>query len=259
VSQLGTISGFSPSFDMVALVERSDNSVTGMAVTDVLSGAVTRYALPQLGEMAQVGGAPIFSPDERYIAYQVARKDPDNEMFWTIVIDRVSGESRLVFTDAATEFHPEYGYIGGWLDNTTLAIGDIWSGNTAVVDVTTGALLRTEPGHVFLGYATGIQDTTGFAPQTEVVTSCPGTPIQRLRVSTTGRIAFTDGSPTNVRNAPGTQRAILASLPEGTTFTVIDGPVCEGNYSWWQLQFTDGLIGWVAEGDPGGYFLEPWQ
>jgi hypothetical protein len=259
VSQLGSISGFSPNFDTVVLVERSNNGVTGVAVTDVLSGVVTQYPLPQLGEIAQTGGAPIFSPDERYIAYQVARNNPDSELFWTIVIDRVSGESRVVFTDAATEFHPEYGYIGGWLDNTTLAIGDIWSGNTAVVDVTTGALLRTEPGHAFLGYATGIQDTTGFAPQTRVVTSCPGTPIQRLRVGITGRITFTDGSLTNVRDAPGVQSAVLASLPEGLPFTVIDGPVCEGNYSWWRLQFTDGLIGWGAEGDPGGYFLEPWQ
>jgi hypothetical protein len=259
VSQLGNISGFSSNFNMVALVERSSNGVTGIAVTDVLSGAVARYPLPQLGETAQTGGAPVFSPDERYIAYQVARNNPDNELFWTIVIDRVSGESRVVFTDTATNYRPGYGYIGGWLDNTTLAIGDIWSGNTAVVDVTTGTLLRTEPGHVFLGYATGIQNTTGFAPQTEVVTSCPGTPIQRLRVGITGRITFTNGSPTNVRDQAGVQSNVLASLPEGTTFTVIGGPACEGNYSWWRLQFPDGLIGWVAEGDPGGYFLEPWR
>lgn len=49
----------------------------------------------------------------------------------------------------------------------------------------------------------------------------------------------------------------LASLPEGAIFTVLDEPFCAGGYAWWHLDFDGGAVGYMAEGVPGDYWLEP--
>lgn len=255
---LGDIDGYSANFEWVAMLEWSDSPVPVLAVTDVTSGAITRYPLPDIGESPQTGGGAVFSADNRFVAYQVARHDPNNEKFWTIVVDRETGESRVVLEDTGASFQMQYGYIGAWVNDLVLTVGDIWSGNTAFVNVMTGEFLGAESDHIFLGYATGLKEVIGFATTPVPPQSCPGSPIQRLQVGQMGIITFTDGTLTNVRDAPDTTGSVIASLPEGATFRVLDGPVCAGNYSWWMLEFPNGLSGWVAEGDPGAYWLEPY-
>jgi hypothetical protein len=48
-------------------------------------------------------------------------------------------------------------------------------------------------------------------------------------------------------------------LEPGTQFTIIGGPSCSDNWSWWNIRLDDGTTGWVSEGgdeiDP--YFICP--
>lgn len=87
--------------------------------------------------------------------------------------------------------------------------------------------------------------------------NCPGTPPSRMAIGMTGRIAFTDGTTTRLRADATTQADIIFEMPEGLEFVVVGGPECAGNYTWWQLQLSDGTTGWTAEGDDIDYFIEP--
>jgi hypothetical protein len=52
----------------------------------------------------------------------------------------------------------------------------------------------------------------------------------------------------------------VKQLPTGTQITVIGSAACfnaDDYYRLWQVQLTDGKIGWVAEADTTAYFLEP--
>ena len=88
------------------------------------------------------------------------------------------------------------------------------------------------------------------------VAQCPGTPISQVAVGDQARVSFTDGTPLRLRDAPG--GTWVRDMAEGTQFTIIGGPQCQGNYTWWQVQLSDGQTGWSAEGDSGGYFMEPY-
>ncbi|HLV35869.1 MAG TPA: SH3 domain-containing protein, partial [Spirillospora sp.] len=89
------------------------------------------------------------------------------------------------------------------------------------------------------------------------VESCPGAPPLRLQVGSSARVSFTNGIPLRVRATPGGQ--IITQIAEGTAFTVIGGPQCQGNYAWWQIRTSGGTEGWSAEGDVNSYFIEPVQ
>jgi eukaryotic-like serine/threonine-protein kinase len=90
-------------------------------------------------------------------------------------------------------------------------------------------------------------------------TSCPGAPPQRLKIDMVGQVC-TKSDPLRLRKSPEkAEDNTIVSVPTGTLFGVIDGPVCENNWSWWKVHLPDGKIGWFAEGgdriDP--YFLCP--
>ncbi len=76
-------------------------------------------------------------------------------------------------------------------------------------------------------------------------------------VSHIGRVTFSTGEPVRVRTGPGTGNSILTLLPEGTIFYVTGGTVCGEPYWWWPVQTSTGIIGWMAEGVVGNYFIEP--
>ncbi len=88
--------------------------------------------------------------------------------------------------------------------------------------------------------------------------TCPGAPPQRLTVGAGARVTFTNGQPLNLRAEPS--GALVTQLQEGTEVTVLDGPQCLDDFSWWQISVVEGaaVAGWAAEGEPGSYYLEPW-
>ncbi|NDJ75512.1 MAG: hypothetical protein GYB65_04565 [Chloroflexi bacterium] len=248
------MSGFSPDGQFFGRVT-IDNGQPALEIS-ARDGALMLYPGPVLPEPVQVGGSVTFSPTGRWVAYQVARQDPENEKFWTIVADTQTGQSSVVLEDQAQGYDLAYGHISRWMDDNTLVVGDAWSGSSAIIDVTTNQLLRTATGQ-FLGYVVGLPNTTGFAASSTAAEQCPGAPPSRLQAGERGRVTFTNGLPVRVRQTPnGTQ---IGTQPEGATFYVFSGPECAFNYAWWYLEFDDGTVGYVAEGDFDGYYLEPWQ
>ena len=78
-----------------------------------------------------------------------------------------------------------------------------------------------------------------------------------MQVGHGGRVTYSTGVPVRLRSGPGVGYPILQLLPEGTTFTVMAGPTCADSYNWWGVHLPSGVEGWVAEGVPGNYYIEP--
>jgi WD40 repeat protein len=84
--------------------------------------------------------------------------------------------------------------------------------------------------------------------------ACPGF-TARLSIGGAGRV--TPGASNNLRDQPNKNGALLAKIPAGGQFTVLDGPQCDGEgRTWWQVQYGD-KTGWTVEGAGTDYFLEP--
>ena len=49
----------------------------------------------------------------------------------------------------------------------------------------------------------------------------------------------------------------ITSLPKGTKVYVIDGPACNDGYVWWFVQTESYDLGWIAEGNPSLWLIEP--
>jgi len=82
---------------------------------------------------------------------------------------------------------------------------------------------------------------------------CALTP--RLSIGEQG--AVTPGQSNNVRDQPSREGEKIGEIPSGSTFDVLDGPVCADNFNWWQVDF-DGLVGWTVEGADNEYWVEPY-
>jgi WD40 repeat protein len=96
-------------------------------------------------------------------------------------------------------------------------------------------------------------------PESETSTDCPGAPAQRLQVGAQARQALTQ-DPLLVLESPSSDNTLFQIYP-GDVVDVIGGPLCfpvnNSNTSWWQIRSEAGLEGWVAEGRPDRYYLDP--
>jgi hypothetical protein len=86
--------------------------------------------------------------------------------------------------------------------------------------------------------------------------SCGDALPPRLIAGGAGQVAFTDGAPLNVRLAAGLDGEQLGQLPEGSSFSVLNGPFCADGIYWWEIRAAD-LNGFVAEAVDGTYLIEP--
>lgn len=74
---------------------------------------------------------------------------------------------------------------------------------------------------------------------------------------TTGDEGYVLPGPANrLRTQPNTDSAVITNIPGEAFFTVLDGPVCNQGFVWWEVQYGD-LFGWTAEGADGEYYLAP--
>lgn len=65
------------------------------------------------------------------------------------------------------------------------------------------------------------------------------------RTLTLGRYVRVTATALNLRDAPGTQAAVLTTMPCGTRAAVLDGPSTTPVPDWWQLDHA-GTIGWAS-------------
>lgn len=85
--------------------------------------------------------------------------------------------------------------------------------------------------------------------------ACANVVAPRLQAGMQARV-IPGTSANNLRSAPGTGAGSLGQINPGEAFTVLDGPTCADGLNWYQVDF-NGTQGWTAEGDAGGYWLEP--
>jgi hypothetical protein len=86
--------------------------------------------------------------------------------------------------------------------------------------------------------------------------TCDGTQQSRLRPGDTARVVE-NTVPNNVRTNPTLQAELVGQLPGGTTFGVLDGPVCNDGYAWYEVTLNSDITGWTAEGSADTYWLAP--
>lgn len=86
---------------------------------------------------------------------------------------------------------------------------------------------------------------------------CPDAPRERLVVGERGHVLPDDPRPVNVRAAAGTENRIVTTIPINGVFMVLDGPVCEDDYSWYKVRYRE-TEGWLAEGDLTSYYVAPY-
>lgn len=86
---------------------------------------------------------------------------------------------------------------------------------------------------------------------------CPNTPPNRLILLERGRVAYDDPTDLNVRAEPGTASDLVGTLPAGSVFMVLEGPLCTAVYAWFRIEAGE-LTGWIAEGRGQLYFVEPY-
>jgi hypothetical protein len=86
---------------------------------------------------------------------------------------------------------------------------------------------------------------------------CESAPPTYLILHERGQVTNEDPQPLNIRNEPGLDGRIVAVLRSLDIFFVIDGPRCADDYTWFKVRVDD-VEGWVAEGEPGLYYVEPY-
>jgi WD40 repeat protein len=109
--------------------------------------------------------------------------------------------------------------------------------------------------------------TTDIVSETPVDLGCFAAPPSRIASGMSIRVGENGGRPLRLRSDANYQSELLAELPPGTPLSVIGGPACgldnNQTFQWWQVQTSNGFVGWVAEGDstqnPVIYFIEPSQ
>ncbi len=69
------------------------------------------------------------------------------------------------------------------------------------------------------------------------------------------RVIYGEG--VRLREMPGFNGAILDMVAVGTIVQTISIPVCRDDILWWEVKLDGGQTGWVAEGQPDLYYLEP--
>ena len=86
---------------------------------------------------------------------------------------------------------------------------------------------------------------------------CESAPPTYLILHVRGQVTNEDPQPLNIRSEPGLKGRIVAVLHSLDVFFVIDGPRCADDYTWFKVR-SRAVEGWIAEGEPGLYYVEPY-
>lgn len=86
---------------------------------------------------------------------------------------------------------------------------------------------------------------------------CPNTYPTRL--SANGRAYVLPEPPLSnrVRNTPSRQGRQIGSAQPWEGMTILTSHHCADGWIWWYVETDEGLTGWISEGEPGTYWLQP--
>jgi hypothetical protein len=85
---------------------------------------------------------------------------------------------------------------------------------------------------------------------------CRGLPT-RMAFGMSGQVAFTGNKFMNIYQNPGFNQVIIVRIVEGTHITIINGPLCTDDATWWKIQTDKKVEGWMVESQNGIYLIEP--
>ncbi|MGB1285171.1 MAG: SH3 domain-containing protein [Aggregatilineales bacterium] len=95
---------------------------------------------------------------------------------------------------------------------------------------------------------------TIVSPAVSSTPSTCGNLSPRLSIGESARV--TPGIPNNIRDNPTATGLYLGEIPAESPFTVIDGPRCSRDGTWWFVDY-QGTRGWTLEGNNTDYYTEP--
>ncbi len=98
--------------------------------------------------------------------------------------------------------------------------------------------------------------TETVAPRPTNIPNCPGALPSRLVAGEKAIVRDDDPLPVNVRSGPGRDFPRIGQIAIRSTVDVITGPECADGFAWYQVIYSGGFEGWIAEGDDA-YFLDP--
>lgn len=84
---------------------------------------------------------------------------------------------------------------------------------------------------------------------------CNLAPKTRLQMNQSARVIYGEG--VRLREMPGFNGAVLEMVAAGIIVRTISLPVCRDDILWWEVKLESGQTGWIAEGQPDLYYLEP--
>jgi uncharacterized protein YraI len=94
------------------------------------------------------------------------------------------------------------------------------------------------------GSSTAPDVDNGPSPTPVFLDDCSQSPGNNLVIGVTGYVNA-NGANVNLRNQASETATVLWSMPDQTTFTILDGPVCTNGIWWWQID-VGGTVGWAA-------------
>ena len=68
-----------------------------------------------------------------------------------------------------------------------------------------------------------------------------------LTIGFFAQVSGTDGVGLSVRGGSSTVNETLLIAPDETVFLILEGPVENNDFRWWQLQLADGTVGWAVD------------
>lgn len=91
----------------------------------------------------------------------------------------------------------------------------------------------------------------------EPLAVCENSLPSRLRVGIDAQVDPDQPLPNNLRAEAGTGALLVGAIQQGESVTVLAGPTCIEDFTWWNVRKTDGTEGWTAEADDETYWLVP--
>lgn len=205
--------------------------------------------------------------------------DAQQNRYWSIVLaDGTPGDNSMLPLPA--QIKQVYGTSDGYLlldETNALSYTNGFSPTTAI------SLAQLNAGDEIV-YVTPIGmsfSLEGFLNGT-VVSATPDNPVQIVTATPEPVVVVTDPPPTDCSAAPaprlsiggharvlpstGTLRirqqpngTILTTISSNTVVSVIGGSICDAGNYWWQIDTGTGTVGWIMEGVPGDYYVEPFE
>ncbi len=116
------------------------------------------------------------------------------------------------------------------------------------------AVTPTPAEYLFRTPVPGIR-TSPVTPTAAVRDRCINALPPRLKPGDTAAVTYTPPVANRFRKQPGYSGGIIGLINPGSTFYVMDGPVCADGLYWFYVSWS-GTFGWTAESGEGKYWLE---